>query len=98
MTLEELVICIIEGIEKKKESQELENNIIENNKTENDEIYTIEQLINNYSFFTRYSLNKAIQESNLPYFKIGSKKYFRKNEIDKWIFEMQKANHNKRGY
>lgn len=97
MTLEELVLCIVEGIEKKKEV-ESKNEVVIKEETSNDEIYTIEQLINNYSFFTRYSLNKTIEEDGLPYFKIGSKKYFKKREIDKWIADKQKSDSNKRGF
>lgn len=77
MTLEELVLCVLN-----KSNSETVN--IEQNSS-NDQVYTIEQVIDKYSFFTRYSLNKAIQEENLPYFKIGNKKYFKKSEIEKWI-------------
>lgn len=48
-------------------------------------IFNTEELINNYSFFTRYNINKAIQKDGLPFFKIGNKKMFNKEEIDKWI-------------
>lgn len=95
MTLEELILCIVEGIEKKKEV-ESKNEIVIKEKNDNDEIYTIEQLISNYSFFTRYSLNKAMEEDGLPYFKIGSKKHFKKNEIEKWILNKQKSDSNRR--
>ncbi len=77
MTLEELVLCVLN-----KSNSETVN--IEQNSS-NDQVYTIEQVIDKYSFFTRYSLNKAIQEENLPYFKIGNKKYFKKSEIENWI-------------
>lgn len=77
MTLEELVLCVLN-----KSNNNSVN--IDPNKN-NDTVYTIEQVIDNYSFFTRYSLNKAIVEENLPYFKIGNKKYFKKSEIENWI-------------
>ena len=87
MTIEELVLCIIENANKVSDKT-LEP------KEENDEkeiIYTINDLIDNYSIFTRYSINKAISEKDLPYFSLGTKKYFKKTEIDNWI-QQQKSN------
>lgn len=48
-------------------------------------IYSIDELIKKYPFFTRYSINKAIQEDGLPSFNIGKKRYFDKYEIDSWL-------------
>lgn len=56
-----------------------------NNVEPQEEVYTINELLNNYSLFTRYNINKSIIEKGLPYFNIGSKKYFKKSEIDNWI-------------
>ena len=87
MTIDELVLCIIENANKVSDKT-LEP------KEENDEkeiIYTINDLIDNYSIFTRYSINKAISEKDLPYFSLGTKKYFKKTEIDNWI-QQQKSN------
>ncbi len=83
MTIEELVLCILKNNNK---IEEKEQNILEN-KIENEKeiIYSINQLIDNYSIFTRYNINKAITEKGLPYFHLGSKKYFKKKEIDQWI-------------
>lgn len=88
MTIEELVLCIIENANKDS------NKTLEpkEEKDEKEIIYTINELIDNYSIFTRYSINKAISEKDLPYFNLGSKKYFKKSEIDNWIKQQQKSN------
>lgn len=75
MTLEELVLCVMNK---------------HGNNDNDEQVYSIDQVISKYSFFTRYSLNKAILEDNLPYFKIGSKKYFKKDDIELWIKKQQK--------
>lgn len=87
MTIEELVLCIIENANKvsDKTLEPKEEN------AEKEIIYTINDLIDNYSIFTRYSINKAISEKDLPYFSLGTKKYFKKTEIDNWI-QQQKSN------
>lgn len=77
MTLEELVLCVMNKYNDRKEGID-------------EQVYSIDQVISKYSFFTRYSLNKAIMEEKLPYFKIGSKKYFKKEDIELWIKEQQK--------
>lgn len=97
MTLEELVLCIIE----QSKNEEVKEDTLKNVKSEsgeNDGIFTINQLIENYSIFTRYNINKAINEKNLPYFCLGSKKYFKKSEIEKWIKQQQEDNKNSRRY
>lgn len=96
MTIEELVLCIIEQskIEEKKENLEV-SQVVNNT---DDTIYSINQLIENYSIFTRYNINKAISEKGLPYFSLGSKKYFKKSEIEKWIEKQQSENKNTRRY
>ena len=48
-------------------------------------IYSVNELLIEYPTFTRYSLDKAIKENGLPFFKIGNKRYFEKESIEKWI-------------
>lgn len=48
-------------------------------------LYTINELLEKYPFFTRYNLNKAIQRDGLPYCFIGNKRMFNKEEIEKWL-------------
>ena len=33
--------------------------------------------------FTKYSLDMAIKQNNLPHFRVGHKRYFKKDAIDK---------------
>lgn len=89
MTLEELVLCILnknENNDKNKEEKIEQSNIQETS----DEIYSINQLIKKYPIFTRYSLNKAMKENGLPYFSLGSKKYFKKSDVDNWLCDQHK--------
>lgn len=53
-------------------------------------IYNSNELLKNYPMFTKYSLDIAIKKSDLPYFRIGHKRYFEKEAIDKWIAEHNK--------
>ena len=48
-------------------------------------LYTINELIEKYPFFTRYNINKAIQNDDLPYCSIGKKRMFSKSEVEKWL-------------
>lgn len=81
MTLEELLSIFI--------CHEKENKVNDNietlNKKEDKVLYTINELIEKYPFFTRYNINKAIQNDGLPYCFIGNKRMFNKEEVDKWI-------------
>ncbi len=69
--------------------QEKEQKVNENIQVFNQEdtkvLYTVNDLIEKYPFFTRYNINKAIQNEGLPYCTIGNKRMFNKEEIDKWI-------------
>ncbi len=98
MTLEELVLCIIEQSNKIKEEpkENISSKQIEDNSSDN--IYSINQLIENYPIFTRYNINKAIIEKGLPYFCLGSKKYFKQSEIEKWMEKQQLSQQNNRRY
>lgn len=80
MTLEELASIFTPT--KKIETVE---HIDKTEKTDSKILYTINELIENYPFFTRYNINKAIQNDGLPYCFIGNKRMFSKNEIDKWL-------------
>lgn len=81
MTLEELISIF--------NCQEKENKINEDIQIVNQDnskiLYTINELIEKYPFFTRYNINQAIQKDGLPYCLIGNKRMFNKEEIDKWL-------------
>ena len=97
MTLEEFV-KIINGYNEMKLNSEnidkeyqvnknicLELNIKEYQVNNDKILYTIDELIEKYPFFTRYNINKAIQKNGLPCFTIGNKRLFNKDEIEKWL-------------
>lgn len=49
-------------------------------------VYTAKQLQNLYpKLFSKYKLDQAIKNENLPHFKSGRERYFIKSEIEKWI-------------
>lgn len=48
-------------------------------------VYTTEELLVEYPMFSRYTLNKAIKEQNLPFYREGHKMFFEKDLIDNWI-------------
>lgn len=81
MTLEELASIFNHSEEENKISENIE--IL--NKEDSKVLYTINELIEKYPFFTRYNINKAIQKDGLPYCVIGNKRMFNKEEIDKWL-------------
>jgi len=66
-----------------------EKDIIENiNIMKEDEetiFYTIRDILEKYPFFTRYSLNKAIQSGGLPSCIVGKQRMFNKEEVEKWL-------------
>ena len=88
MTLGEL-LSIFNCNEEEKIIKEKEQKVNENIQVFNQEdtkvLYTVNDLIEKYPFFTRYNINKAIQNEGLPYCTIGNKRMFNKEEIDKWI-------------
>lgn len=79
MTIQDLVLLIINNA---NNQQYIENN---NKFDKNKVIFSVNELLIKYPTFTRYSLNKAIKENDLPFFKIGNKRYFEKEAIDNWI-------------
>ena len=81
MTLEELLSIFICHERENKANENIETL----NKKEDKVLYTINELIEKYPFFTRYNINKAIQNDGLPYCFIGNKRMFNKEEVDKWI-------------
>ena len=81
MTLEEFATAIngSKTVKSDKEECNLQNHY--RVKT----LYTINELIEKYPFFTRYNINKAIQNDDLPYCSIGKKRMFSKTEVEKWL-------------
>ena len=69
-----------------------------NEQTSKKILYTIDELIEEYPFFTRYNINKAIQNTGLPYLVIGNKKMFNKEEVEKWIDKEYKRKKEKNKY
>lgn len=94
MTLEELISIF--------NCQEKENKINEDiqmiNQDNSKILYTINELIEKYPFFTRYNINQAIQKDGLPYCLIGNKRMFNKEEIDKWLEKETKPKKDKVKY
>lgn len=52
---------------------------------ENKNIFSINELVEEYPMFSRYSIEKAIKEKGLPFLKLGNKKFFEKEAVEKWI-------------
>lgn len=77
MSLNDLLSLISSSQEPKKENPK---NII----------YNSNELLEHYPMFTKYSLDIAIKKDDLPFFRIGHKRYFEKDAIDKWIVEHNK--------
>lgn len=48
-----------------------------------------------YPLFTEYGLTQSIHIKGLPYFKRGSKYFFKKSEIDKWLDDNSRKGVNK---
>ena len=92
LSLEDIIKMIID--ENRKEEVVVENKeSVEVSK----EIYSVDELIEKYPFFTRYNINKAIEEDKFPVFYIGRKKFFDKDEIEAWLSQksISKANNKK---
>ena len=59
---------------------------IKNSDGNSSEVYTAKQLQNMYpKLFSKYKLDQAIKNENLPFFKSGRERYFVKRDIDNWI-------------
>ena len=63
---------------------------VQKEETKKSVIYNSNELLENYPIFTKYSLDIAIKKEDLPFFRIGHKRYFEKEAIDKWIMEHNK--------
>lgn len=61
-----------------------------NKESKEEIIYNSSELLEHYPMFTKYSLDNAIKKDDLPFFRIGHKRYFKKDAIDKWIAENNK--------
>lgn len=98
ITLEELANILYTPKGEEKKPTENKSNVVDLNKDKKI-LYTIDDLINNYPFFTRYNINKAIQEKGLPYITIGNKRLFDKESVEKWIEKETKTKNerNKKG-
>lgn len=45
-----------------------------------------------YPMLTNYALTEAINKNEIPFYKRGSKYFFKENEIEIWLSERQKNN------
>ncbi len=79
LTLEEIANILNNSKNIPQENEK--EKIIKNDKT----IFTIDELLNCYPFFTRYSLNNAIKKEGLPFVLIGKKKLFDKEAVENWL-------------
>lgn len=54
-------------------------------------IYDTKALLEHYpTIFNKYTLDIAIKKENLPFFRIGHLRFFKKDSIDNWIKENNK--------
>lgn len=95
MTLEELVSIFSINNDKTIEN---ENKVELVGDNDNKVFYTINDLLEKYTFFTRYNLNKAIQDGGLPFCYIGKKRMFSKEEVEKWLENEMKPKKDKNKY
>ena len=95
MTLEEFAKILNSYNEMKINNEK----VIEKYEEENKKIYyTVDELIEVYPFFTRYNINKAIQKCGLPYFTIGNRRMFNKDDVEKWLEKESKVKKEKTKY
>ena len=74
----------------------ISTNSLPTKQKQNDNIvYTTEDLLTHYPMFSRFTLNKAIKEQNLPFYREGHKMFFEKNLVDNWIKEHTSTYNNK---
>lgn len=52
-------------------------------------VLSIKEVLKTYSFFTSWSLHKAINQEGLPHFRIGKRLFICKDKIDEWIENQQ---------
>lgn len=76
----------------------LSNNDSSNEKYSIKKVYTTDELLLEYPMFSRYTLNKAIKEQKLPFYREGHKMYFKKELIDIWIEEHTSTYNKKNKY
>lgn len=97
MTLEEFA-SILNRYNEINANNNKKEEINEQTQTSKKILYTIDELIEEYPFFTRYNINKAIQNTGLPYLVIGNKKMFNKEEVEKWLDKESKSKKEKNKY
>jgi hypothetical protein len=95
LTIEEFANILNTFVANKKDNPKEDCKSDENDK-KSKILYNIDELIENYPFFTRYSINKAIQNDGLPYLVIGKKRLFDKDAIDNWLSNENKNKINKK--
>ena len=81
ITVEEIIQILINNININNQEEELTK------ENESKNIFSITELVEEEPMFSRYSIENAIKEKGLPFFKLGNKKFFEKDAIEKWIHE-----------
>ena len=85
MTIGELIDIIKNKETPIKKDESINQSIIKSIDKEATTLFDTNELLEQYPFFTRYNLKKAIDEDNLKYITIWNKRFFEKKEIEKWI-------------
>ena len=66
--------------------KDLEQNSIPKNYTDiDDQLYKIKDIVKLYPILSVYSINKAVNEKKLSYTQIGKTRYYKKQDIEKFI-------------
>lgn len=68
------------------------------NGEERKSILSINEIVEEYPIFSRYSLEKAIKENDLPFIKLGNKKFFEREALEKWLDENNTTAGKKKNY
>lgn len=74
ITVEEIIQILINNMNINNQEEELTK------ENESKNIFSINELAEEYPMFSRYSIENAIKEKGLPCFKLGNKKFFERDQ------------------
>lgn len=94
ITLGELVTILQNNI--REDDKNFNQSVIEKIEKEATQLYDTNEMIEKYSFFTRYNLKRAVEEENLPYVTIGNKRLYEKKAVEKWLEDKIEMENKKR--
>ena len=77
------LLCEIGALLKKYENNTTINNSVE------DELYSINDIINLYPILSKHIITNAINNGDINVVWIGNKRYFKLNDIDRFLKEKQ---------